>query len=245
MPIRTPFAWLLSLGVLCSIGGIALSRLPVEAATASGPVSGTSAVSTESAGDSNAVPTVVTKEPPPVDRGSEAQVASLPPATPTPAAEPQVPQPAALATVASVPASGVSQALVVESSKEKSAALLDLMNGARRREGIPSLEADAALSEVALARARSLVANGYFDHYAPDGESAFSELAARGILYRLAGENLARNNYPEGRTVAAAYEGLMGSPGHRANILEVRFSSVGVAAVQSGKMWIYVTVFLN
>ena len=85
--------------------------------------------------------------------------------------------------------------------------------------------------------------NGYFDHYAPDGESAFSELAVRGIRYRLAGENLARNNYAEAKTVAAAFEGLMASPGHRANILEERFSKVGVAAVQSGKMWVYVTVF--
>jgi uncharacterized protein YkwD len=37
----------------------------------------------------------------------------------------------------------------------------------------------------------------------------------------------------------------MNSPGHRANILEPRFSSVGVAAVRDGKMWVYVTVFLN
>jgi len=46
--------------------------------------------------------------------------------------------------------------------------------------------------------------------------------AARGLRYRLAGENLARNNYPDSRTVEAAYEGLMASPGHRANILEAR-----------------------
>ena len=90
-----------------------------------------------------------------------------------------------------------------------------------------------------------MIGNGYFDHYAPDGESAFTELAARDIQYRLAGENLARNNYADARTVGAAFDGLMASAGHRANILEPRFSSVGVAAVQSGKMWIYVTVFLN
>lgn len=119
------------------------------------------------------------------------------------------------------------------------------MNGARMRLGGAALEVDDSLAEVALARARNLIANGYFDHYAPDGESAFTELAARGIQYRLAGENLARNNYAESRTVGAAFDGLMASAGHRANILEPRFSSVGVAAVQSGRMWVYVTVFLN
>ncbi|MBK9344748.1 MAG: hypothetical protein IPN07_17360 [Dehalococcoidia bacterium] len=119
------------------------------------------------------------------------------------------------------------------------------MNDARRAEGLTPLDWDASLEDVAYARAANLVANGYFDHYAPDGESAFSELSARGIRYRLAGENLARNNYPETKTVSAAFDGLMNSPGHRANILEARFSSVGVAAVRDGKMWIYVTVFLN
>ncbi len=130
-------------------------------------------------------------------------------------------------------------------SPEKAGALLDKMNAARVEAGVSQLERDAALEEVALTRAKNLIENGYFDHYAPDGESAFSELAARGIRYRLAGENLARNNYLESRTVQAAFDGLMASPGHRANILEDRFSSVGVAAVQSGHMWVYVTVFTN
>lgn len=133
----------------------------------------------------------------------------------------------------------------LQSSSAKSAALLDLMNSARVRLGGTALEVDPSLAEIALARAKNLVANGYFDHYAPDGESAFTELAARGIQYRLAGENLARNNYAESRTVGAAFDALMASAGHRANILEARFSSAGVAAVQSGKMWVYVTVFLN
>ncbi len=130
-------------------------------------------------------------------------------------------------------------------SAAKARALLDLMNAARAQERLSPLERSGALDEVALVRARGLVVNGYFDHYSPDGESAFSELAVRGIRYRLAGENLARNNYADSRTVGAAFDGLMASPGHRANIMEERFSSVGVAVVQLGRMWIYVTVFTN
>ena len=245
MPIVTPFVWLLSLGALCSMGGIALTRVSTDGARAEGPVSATSAIATGSAAGSNTVPTVVTEGTPSSTPGAQAEVAALAPASPTATPESAPVQPAPLASVATLPAAGIVHAAVLESSAQKSAILVDLMNGARLREGLTPLEADSALEDVALARAQNLVANGYFDHYAPDGESAFSELAARGIRYRLAGENLARNNYPEGRTVAAAFDGLMGSPGHRANILEVRFSSVGVAAVPSGKMWIYVTVFLN
>jgi len=151
---------------------------------------------------------------------------------------------APLTTVQSIPAN-LSQPAELERAPEKARGLLDTMNEARLAQGLVALEWDSSLEEVAYARAKNLVENGYFDHYAPDGESAFSELAARGIRYRLAGENLARNNYLENKTVAAAFDGLMNSPGHRANILEERFTTVGVATVRSGKMWIYVTVFLN
>lgn len=128
---------------------------------------------------------------------------------------------------------------------DKAVALVAAMNAARAAEGLGPLTWDPDLAEVALDRARDLVEHDYFDHYGPDGRSAFSELAARGIRYGLAGENLARNNYPEPRTVQAAFQGLMGSPGHRANILEPRFGRVGVAAIRSGRTWIYVTVFAD
>lgn len=126
----------------------------------------------------------------------------------------------------------------------QAAALFDRMNLARSEHGADALARSEALDRVALARARSLVENGYFDHYAPDGSSAFSELTAHGIFYRLAGENLARNTYSEARTAGAAFDALMGSPGHRANILEPRFGEVGVACLRSGRTWVYVTVFV-
>ena len=137
----------------------------------------------------------------------------------------------------------ITVASLAANSLEKSGALLDLMNSARVEAGLPALVRDATLQDVALTRANNLIANGYFDHYSPDGESAFTELAARGVSYHLAGENLARNNYIDSQTVQAAFDALMASPGHRANILEPRFAEVGVAAVLSGHMWIYVTVF--
>jgi len=128
---------------------------------------------------------------------------------------------------------------------DKAIALLALMNQARKDDGTGVLEDDPLLDDVALTRARDLAANGYFDHNGPDGSSAFSELALRGRYYRLAGENLARNNYLETKTVKAAFDGLMASPGHRANILEERFSRAGVAAIQSGRFWLYVVVFTD
>jgi uncharacterized protein YkwD len=250
MPNSKPFAGLLAVGMLCSLAGLAFAQLPAATnAAEQDPTPETSATAAASPVSSDVVQTVVTQASPdatPVDPTptstpevsiSVAQVVATPTATPPLAAAPP-------SSVQSMP-SNVEEPVELPRVAEKAHALFDEMNDARRKEGLEPLEWDSSLEDVAYARAANLVANGYFDYYAPDGESAFSELAARGIRYRLAGENLARNNYLETKTVAAAFEGLMNSPGHRANILEQRFSSVGVAAVRDGKMWIYVTVFLN
>lgn len=245
MRFLSPFWWLLALGASCSVGAVAFERLaPADRTSALGPASETSAAADETSVPSYASPAVVTQatladtegQPLAAAAGREGlrEPASEPPGTPeaAPAAEP-----------VETAWSGVSKPALLAEVPAKSTALLTLMNASRTREGLLELRRDATLDAVALARARDLVANGYFDHFSPDGESAFLELAARGVRYRLAGENLARNNYPDSRTVGAAFDGLMASPGHRANILEERFSLVGVAVVQSGRMWVYVTVF--
>lgn len=228
---------ILATAALCSLGALALEVTAgaAELMRAGVPHAAPAAPA--------AAATTVPTPPSPTPAADIAQARATPTPEPTRTDE-AAPAPAPADAVAGLRASLVPVQGLVE-GPEKAAALLDLMNGARRREGLDPLIRDEALADVARARADNLVANGYFDHYAPDGESAFSELAARAIRYRLAGENLARNNYPDGRTAAAAYEGLMASPGHRANILEPRFARAGVTAVRSGRMWIYVTVFTN
>jgi uncharacterized protein YkwD len=121
--------------------------------------------------------------------------------------------------------------------------LLDRMNDARLRAGLAPLVRDARLEEVAAARAANLVQFGYFDHFGPGGESAFTELAARRVAYQLAGENLARNSYPTADSLRVAFDGLMASPTHRANIMEPVFTKAGVVAVRQGAWALYVTVF--
>lgn len=251
MPLVKPFGWLLALGMLCSVAGIVVVSLPGATTAAeqasSLDMSAYEALSTPEAEATEAVVTEASPVSPEVSQTEPAATERVDTAVAQMAVTP-TPAPALVAapasTVQSFPAN-VSRPVEVERAAEKAYALFEAMNEARRAEGLTPLEWDSSLEEVAYARAANLVANGYFEHYGPDGESAFSELAARGIRYRLAGENLARNNYSETRTVAAAFDGLMNSPGHRANILEERFSSVAVACVRDGKMWIYVTVFLN
>jgi uncharacterized protein YkwD len=67
-----------------------------------------------------------------------------------------------------------------------------------------------------------MVANDYFSHRRPDGET-FMQRAKRFGLKNWAGENIAMN-----RSAANAVFRLMKSPGHRKNILNPRYDSFAV-----------------
>lgn len=246
MRVLTPFGAVLLCGALSSALVAGRAWLPAGAVQANEPASVASAATPPNPRFSNAIPTSVTN----VQPAPETPVSQAPSPDPSPAAtapSPALPLPQQVEPAREVQplSTGIAPTTGPASSPEKSDELIRLMNGAREREGREPFVRDPELDEVALVRARDLVANQYFDHYGPDGSSAFSELALRGRRYQLAGENLARNNYPGTRSVPAAFDGLMASPGHRANILEERFGRVGVAVVPSGRLWVYVTVFTD
>jgi uncharacterized protein YkwD len=58
---------------------------------------------------------------------------------------------------------------------------------------------------------------GFFAHVDQDGRSPFDRMKAGNVTFGAAGENLAL-----APTVQIAHDGLMNSPGHRANILNPR-----------------------
>ncbi|MFN8536629.1 MAG: CvpA family protein [Thermomicrobiales bacterium] len=106
--------------------------------------------------------------------------------------------------------------------------LLALVNEERVKVGLPPLEFDPALVPVGRAHATEMFDLGYFAHESPVTGTPFDRLAAAGIEYRAAGENLAFA--PD---VNTAHRGLMNSPGHRANILSPDFGRVGIAIMRS------------
>ncbi|MCK9520606.1 MAG: CAP domain-containing protein [Dehalococcoidia bacterium] len=220
------FALALLLGACSSMGVLGLRYAPLGLAAEFPASLERSAADAIPAAPSNADPTVVTEATPDVPP----TVTDLDPGA-------AGPSPGTLA------ARGMAETPVQLTAK--ASALFDAMNAARADAGESPLAWSPELEAVALVRAAHLARHSYFDHYGPDGTSAFSELATRGISYQLAGENLARNNYPDSHTVTTAFEALMASPGHRANILESRFSRAAVAAVRNGGMWLYVTVFMD
>jgi uncharacterized protein YkwD len=120
------------------------------------------------------------------------------------------------------------------------------VNGQRLAAGLPALQLDGRLVTVARERSNDMAVNNYFAHTSPTGETAFSIMDRYGIPYGWAGENLARNNYPDSEAVAVALQDWMASQGHRDNILSPHYSLIGVgAAVDASGMKYFTLVFVG
>jgi len=107
--------------------------------------------------------------------------------------------------------------------------MLQLVNQERVQRGLSALKADPELTEVARAHSRDMFARGYFAHFTPEGKSPFERMDQAHVQYITAGENLALAH-----SLSIAHNGLMNSPGHRANILNPAFGRVGIGILDGG-----------
>jgi len=107
--------------------------------------------------------------------------------------------------------------------------MMILVNNDRRRAGLDTLVVDPDLQNIARRYSAEMFARGYFSHYTPEGKSPFDRMKEAGIKYSHAGENLAM-----APTLNIAYQALMNSPGHRANILRPSYNRVGIGVIDGG-----------
>ncbi|MFK4099223.1 CAP domain-containing protein [Streptomyces sp. NPDC019531] len=123
----------------------------------------------------------------------------------------------------------------VEVSAEAAAAaeVLQLVNVERAKVGCSPVAANSALAELATAFSKAMAEQGFFDHTDPSGATPWDRAAQAGIT-NLGGENIARGQSDP----AAVMEAWMNSPGHKANILNCDFKTLGVGVVSgSGGPW--------
>ncbi len=113
-----------------------------------------------------------------------------------------------------------------------------LLNRARVDEGLDPLVWSDLQAGVGAAHALEMYRDGYFAHRSPVTGTVGDRLRAAGLRPELAGENLAL-----AAGAAEVHSGLMGSEGHRANILDPRFRSVGIAVVEGPLGLMTVQVF--
>ena len=100
--------------------------------------------------------------------------------------------------------------------------VVSLVNAERAKEGLAPLQLDSKVSAAAQVRAQEIVS--LFSHTRPDGTSCFTALDEADISYQSAGENIAYGQ----RTPEEVVTAWMNSAGHRANIMNPNFTSIGV-----------------
>jgi uncharacterized protein YkwD len=112
------------------------------------------------------------------------------------------------------------------------AALLCLHNQIRGQAGLGALKDNAKLRKAATGHSNAMVAQGFFDHTSPNGNTFVDRILAAGYVKRndawSLGENLAWGT-GELSTPQAIMNAWMNSSGHKANILKKSYKEVGIA----------------
>lgn len=100
--------------------------------------------------------------------------------------------------------------------------VVELVNIERAKEGLSPLSVDENVQAAAMVRAKECEQS--FSHTRPNGTSFSTALKEQNVSYRRAGENIAWGQKTPEEVVAA----WMNSSGHRANIMNPNFTSIGV-----------------
>ena len=100
--------------------------------------------------------------------------------------------------------------------------VVNLVNEERAKEGLAPLTIDTKVQAAAMVRAKECEIN--FSHTRPDGRNFATALKEQNVFYRSSGENIAYGQ----QTPEAVMEAWMNSSGHRANIMNPNFTSIGV-----------------
>ncbi|GAA1981609.1 hypothetical protein GCM10009817_23550 [Terrabacter lapilli] len=115
--------------------------------------------------------------------------------------------------------------------------VVQLVNAQRARVGCRALVTDARLSRAAQAHSVDMARRGYFSHTSLDGRTFVQRIRAQGYTGSRLGENIAAGQ----PTAKAVMDAWMKSPGHRANILNCRYTAIGVGAAVGGPYRYYWT----
>jgi hypothetical protein len=122
--------------------------------------------------------------------------------------------------------------------------VIKLTNVERAKYGVDGLSRNVKLDQAATAKLQDMFDRQYFDHVSPDGKGPGYLATRAGYSYVVVGENLAMGTF---ESDAALVEAWMKSQGHRENILNDRFTEIGVAVghgtYNGERIWIAVQEF--
>jgi len=108
--------------------------------------------------------------------------------------------------------------------------ILDLLNAERAKVGAPALGWGYRLAAAGRLHSKDMLTNQYFSHVSRDGRRLIDRLRQGNVTgWTRAGENLAGTNSAE-----RAFELWMESDSHRRNMLDPKYTNVGVGYAQDG-----------
>ena len=117
-------------------------------------------------------------------------------------------------------------------------------NAERIESGLPALKENITLDAIAELRVRDMFEKQYFAHVSPTGDDVQGAAKLIGYEYITLGENLALGGFDDDQDLVQAW---MDSPGHRANILNTKYTEIGIAVERGlfeGRItWLAVQVF--
>jgi hypothetical protein len=118
--------------------------------------------------------------------------------------------------------------------------MLRLLNRDRKMHRLKPVRMQDDLREVARKHSKDMADKDYFAHENMQSHTHADRLRLAGVSDVVSGENLAKiGGFPN--PTQFAEEGLMNSPGHRANILNGAYNAVGIGVIQSHTQIYYFT----
>ena len=115
--------------------------------------------------------------------------------------------------------------------------VLKLVNAERAKVGVPKLRINANLGKAANKRAVELYTK--FSHTRPNNSQWYTVLKEYGVSYSVSAENIAYN-YDTPKEVVA---GWMKSSGHKKNMLNPKYTKIGIGYYQKGDRVYWVQLF--
>ncbi len=122
--------------------------------------------------------------------------------------------------------------------------VIELTNARRAENNLPPLEENTKLNYAAVEKLNDMFNNQYFAHVSPDNLGVSHWAGDAGYDYLVIGENLALGNFADDADLVQAW---MNSEGHRENILNEKYTDIGVAVgegiFEGKKTWLAVQEF--
>ncbi len=136
------------------------------------------------------------------------------------------------------------QSINISNSRISIDGIIYYTNIERNKAGLTPLVKNITLNTTAGKKIDDMFANQYFEHTSPDGKTAADLVKSSNYKFQIVGENLALGVFDTDKALVQAW---MNSPTHRANILNPKYTEIGVAVgigeYKGQKQWMAVQHF--